>query len=98
VEGIYKHIDDIAVKNKNLAQKLIDGHDACMMAFKLATIVTDVPFAFEHNDSEVKKLEIEDFKRALEKEEFHTLPKRVDDIFDYDGKFNSDGKGQMKLI
>jgi len=98
VEGIYQHVDEIAVKNKKLAQKLIDGHDACILAYKLATIVKDVPFAFEFNDTKIDSIELEDFKRALEKEEFHTLPKRVDEVFGKDGKITTDGKGQMKLL
>ena len=68
------------------------------MAYKLATIVKDVPFAFEFNDTKIDGIDIEDFKRALEKEEFHTLPKRVDEVFGKDGKLTTDGKGQMKLL
>lgn len=98
IDNIYKHIDDIALKNKNLSQKLVDGFDACILARKLAEIVRDVPFVFDFKDSEVQNIQIEDFKKALEKEEFHTLPKRVDEIFQKDGTFNHDRKGQMKLL
>ena len=98
IEEIYKHIDDIAVKNKKLSQRLIDGYDACIMARKLAEIVKDVPFAFEFEDSNIDLIDLEEFKHELEKEEFHTLPKRVDEVFGKDGKIISDGKGQMKLL
>lgn len=98
IENIYKNIDEIATKNKKLAEKLINGHDDCMMGQKLATIVRDVPFAFEFEDSNVANIDITEFKNALLKEEFNTLPKRLEEVFGKDGKFNSNGKGQMKLI
>jgi DNA polymerase-1 len=98
VENIYKHIDDIAAKNKKLAQKLLDGFDACMIAKKLAKIVRDVPFVFDFPAAQIDTIELEEFKHALEREEFHTLPKRVDEVFGRDGKITSDGKGQMKLL
>jgi DNA polymerase-1 len=98
IDNIYKNIDEIASKNAKLAQKLIDGHDDCRISHQLAKIVTDVPFVFDFKDSEVQNIQTEDFKKALEKEEFHTLPKRVDEIFQKDGTFNHDGKGQMKLL
>jgi DNA polymerase-1 len=98
VEDIYKHIDEIEQKNKKLAQKLLDGYDACMIAKKLAQIVRDVPFVFDFKASEVENIELAEFKVALEKEEFHTLPRRVDEVFGSDGKFTTNGKGQMKLL
>ncbi len=98
VENIYKKIDEVAVKNKNLAEKLINGHDACMLAQKLATIVRDVPFAYDFDATRIEKIELEDFKMALIRQEFHTLPKRLDEIFGKDGKVTDKGKGQMKLL
>lgn len=96
--NIYKNIDNIAAKNKNLAQKLIDGHDSCMVSLQLAQILDDVPFVFDVKDADVSNIDIDEFKRSLEKNEFYTLPRRVDEIFDKDGKFKKDGKGQMKLL
>ena len=60
--------------------------------------MTDVPLVFEFSECQVDEIDLEMFKKELMKYEFHTLPKRVDEIFDKDGAFNSDGKGQMKLI
>ena len=98
VENIYKNIDNIAEKNKKLADKLVDGHDACMMAYKLATIIKDVPFAYDFEATKIENIELDEFRNALIKEEFHTLPKRLDEIFGKDGKVTDKGKGQMKLL
>ncbi len=98
VEKIYKSLDEIATKNKKLADRLIEGHDACMIAYKLATIVRDVPFVFDLKASRMEEIQLDDFKEALIKEEFHTLPRRVDEIFGKDGKVTDKGKGQMKLL
>jgi len=98
VDKIYKSLDEIAVKNKKLADRLIEGHDACMIAYKLATIVRDVPFVFDLKASKMEEIQLDDFKSALIKEEFHTLPRRLDEIFGKDGKVTDKGKGQMKLI
>lgn len=98
VENIYKNIDGIAEKNKKLADKLVDGHEACMMAYKLATIIKDVPFAYDFDATKIESLELDEFRDALIKEEFKTLPKRLDEIFGTDGKVTDKGKGQMKLL
>ncbi len=98
IEGIYKNLDNIMVGNPKLAQKLIDGHDACILAHKLATILTDVPFVFHIQECEIGNIQLEDFKDSLAKEEFHTLPRRVDEIFAGKGKFTGENKGQMKLL
>lgn len=98
VENIYKNIDNIALKNKKLADKLVDGHEACMMAQKLATIIKDVPFAYDFDATKIEKIELDEFRNALVREEFHTLPKRLDEIFGKDGKVTDNKKGQMKLL
>ena len=98
VENIYKNLDEIATKNKKLADRLTEGHEACMIAYKLATIVRDVPFVFDLKASRMEEIQLDDFKEALIKEEFHTLPRRVDEIFSKDGKVTDKGKGQMKLL
>lgn len=98
VENIYKNLDAIATKNKKLADRLIEGHEACMIAYKLATIVRDVPFVFDLKASRMEEIQLDDFKNALIKEEFHTLPRRLDEIFGKDGKVTDKGKGQMKLL
>jgi DNA polymerase-1 len=98
VENIYKNLDAIATKNKKLADRLIEGHEACMIAYKLATIVRDIPFVFDLKASRMEEIQLDDFKNALIKEEFHTLPRRLDEIFGKDGKVTDKGKGQMKLL
>jgi len=96
VDNIYKHLDDIAAKNKALAQKLIDGAEAAEMGKKLAQIVLDVPFVCDFNDCQTSKIDIGAFKKALEEFEFKTLPKRVDEIFNQ--KVEVKKENQMKLL
>ena len=96
VDNIYKHLDDIAVKNKSLAQKLIDGAEAAALGKKLAAIVTDVPFVCNFEDCETRKIDIESFKKALQEFEFKTLPKRVDEVLNH--KTEVKKQNQMKLL
>lgn len=96
VDNIYKHLDDIAVKNKNLAQKLIDGAESATLSKKLAQIVTDVPFVCNFEDCETKKIDVESFKKALEEYEFKTLPKRVEEVLNHKAEVKK--QNQMKLL
>ncbi len=94
--NIYQHLDDIAVKNKNLAQKLIDGSEAGHISYTLAKIKTDVPFSYSLEECETSKIDIDAFKKALEEFEFKTLPKRVDEVL---GRREETKKqNQMKLL
>lgn len=96
VDNIYKHLDDIAVKNKALAQKLIDGAEAAELGKKLAQIVTDVPFVCDFDECQASKIDAGALKRALESYEFKTLPKRVDEIFNHKAEVKKEN--QMKLL
>lgn len=96
VDNIYKHLDEIAVKNKNLAQKLIDGAESAILGKKLAAIVSDVPLVCKFEDCETTKIDIEEFKKALEQYEFKTLPKRVDEVLNHKAEVKK--QNQMKLL
>ena len=96
IENIYKHLADIAIKNKNIAQKLIDGAESAALSQKLATIVTDVPFAIDYDDCLTSKIDIEAFKKALEEFEFKTLPKRVEEVLAKKEEVKKNN--QMKLL
>lgn len=96
VDNIYKHLDKIALKNKSLAQKLIDGAEAATLGKKLAAIVTDVPFKCDFEDCETSKIDVEAFKKALEIYEFKTLPKRVEDVLNHKEEVKK--QNQMKLL
>lgn len=99
IDNIYKNIDKIALKNEKLAQKLVNGHDDCMMSFKLAKILADVPFSFDIKDCELSKIDIDSLKKAFEQYDFKTLPKRVDEVFGLNGEVNKAEKAsQMKLL
>lgn len=98
-ENIYKHLPDIAVKNKNLAQKLIDGAENGQISFQLAKIMTDVPFSYNFDDCKFSNIDVEAFKKALMEYEFNTLPKRVDEVFNNVAKGQEAKKqNQMKLL
>lgn len=96
VENIYKHLDDVAVKNKNLAQKLIDGAESAILGKKLATILKDVPFACDFDNCLTTKIDVDAFKTALGEYEFKTLPKRVDEVLTEKQKTKKEN--QMKLL
>lgn len=96
IDNIYKHLDEIAVKNKGLAQKLIDGAEAATLGKKLAKIVTDVPLVCKFEDCETTKIDISAFKKALEQYEFKTLPKRVEEVLNRHEETKK--QNQMKLL
>ncbi len=95
-ENIYKHIGDIGVKNKNLAQKLIDGAESGQISYTLATILQDVPFSYKEDDCLFSKIDVEAFKEALVEREFKTLPKRVEEVFNLKEEVKKEN--QMKLL
>ncbi len=94
--NIYKNIDEIGVKNKNLAQKLIDGAESGDVSFRLAKILTDAPVVCSFDDCLTSKIDIEAFKNALKEHEFNTLPKRVDEVLTR--KEETKKQNQMKLL
>lgn len=96
VDNVFKHLDDVAIKNKGLAQKLIDGAESAIMSKKLATILTDVPFPYDVDDCDVEKIDAEAFKKALVEYEFKTLPKRVEEVLNH--KTEVKKQNQMKLL
>ena len=97
VDNIYRNIEKLKVKNAKLAQKLIDGEENARIAHQLATILTDAPFEYSFSDCDIKHLDVESFKKALESYDFKTLPKRLDEVFGKDGSI-AKSKMQMKLL
>ncbi len=95
-ENIYKHLDEIAVKSKNVAQKLIDGAESGTISHKLAKIVTDVPLVCDFDDCFTTNIDIAAFKSALRELEFKTLPERVDEVLTR--KEETKKQNQMKLL
>ncbi len=99
IEEIYKNLGDIASKKKGLADKLTNGAEAAVLAKTLAKILTDVPFSHDFSDMDFKKIDIDGLKKAFEKYDFKTLPKRVDEVFGRIEKTKQQKKAeQMKLI
>lgn len=101
VDNIYKNIGEIRKKNPNLAAKLEAGHESAVLCHQLATILTNVPFEYDLEASNVKHISYEKWRKAFEKYEFKTLPIRLDQAF---GKAVSPMSkkqkeaGQMKLL
>lgn len=93
-ENVFAHISDIEKENPKLAQKLAEGSDQAFLAKKLAALDCNVPFIFSLKDCEIGHLSKEKFIAAFESFEFHSLQRRLDDVF---GK-NGTNKNQMKLI
>ena len=98
VDNIYKNISKIKSKNPSLAQKLEEGRSSAKLAHQLSTILTNAPFKYDFSDCDMKNLDVEGFKKALEAYDFKTLPKRLDEIFKKSGKIEKISKIQMKLI
>ena len=98
VDNIYKNMVKIRAKNPKLAEKLEAGKDNAILAHKLATILTDAAFAYDFSDCDMKNLDVEEFKKALEAYDFKTLPKRLNAIFQKNGKIEKISDTQMKLI
>lgn len=96
VDNIYMHLDDIAIKNNTLAQRLIDGAQDAELSKKLAQIVTSVPLVCDLDDCKTTKIDVEGFKKALSEYEFKTLPQRVDEIFNQKKEVKK--QNQMKLL
>ncbi|HVZ67634.1 MAG TPA: 5'-3' exonuclease H3TH domain-containing protein [Patescibacteria group bacterium] len=96
VDNIYAHLDEIAVKSKGVAEKLVNGAEEAALGKKLATIVTDVPFHFDFDEYKTSNIDVEAFKKALEEYEFNTLPKRVDEVLTE--KQETKKANQMKLL
>lgn len=98
IENIYRNMARIKTKNPKLAQKLEMGRENAKLAHQLATILINAPFAYDFSDCDIKNLDVSGFKKALEDYDFKTLPKRLDGIFQKDGKVEKIEKTQMKLI
>lgn len=93
-ENVFAHISEIEEKNPKLAMKLAEGSDQAFLAKKLAALDTKVPFVFSLDDCNVKNLSKQKFIEAFDSFEFHSLQKRLDDVFEK----NDNAKNQMKLI
>jgi DNA polymerase-1 len=93
-ENVFSHISEIEARNPKLAMKLAEGSDQAFLAKKLAALDTKVPFVFSFDDCDVKNLSKEKFITAFDSFEFHSLQKRLDDVFEK----NDNAKNQMKLI
>jgi len=98
VDNIYKNISKIKIKNPKLAEKLEEGRGNAKLAHQLAKILINAPFKYDFSDCDMKNLDVEGFKKALEAYDFKTLPKRLDEIFGKNGKIEKISKTQMKLI
>lgn len=97
VENIYKNISKLKTQNLKLAEKLENGQANARLAHQLATILTNAPFKYDFADCDVKNLDVDGFRNALEEYEFKTLPKRLSEVFRKDGKIQN-SKSQMKLL
>lgn len=99
VKGIYEHLDEIKKENIKLGEKLEAGHDSAILCHQLASILLSVPFEYDFKDCDVENISYEAWRKAFEKYEFKTLPKRLDDAFlknQKEGK--KENANQMKLL
>lgn len=81
VKNIYEHLDEVKKENPKLGEKLEKGHDSAILCHQLASILLNVPFEYSFTDCEVEHISYDDWKKAFEKYQFKTLPKRLDEAF-----------------
>ncbi len=89
LEGIYKHIAELHVKN---SQKLIEGSEHAALCKKLATIVTDAPVTLYLEKCQVSDFTIDSLREGFVDEGFKTLTNRLNGVF---GKATT-GKKEQK--
>lgn len=80
VEGIYEHIDEI--EKAGLRNKLIEGKENAILSKELATIVKDVPFDFNIEETIFKKPDIEKLIGIFAELEFKTFAAKVQKLFE----------------
>jgi DNA polymerase I len=77
LENIYKHLEDIKLKNPGLALKLANGAEAAGLAQKLAGVVLDAPITLDIEKSSIGYFDKERLKKEFEKYNFKSLLKRL---------------------
>ncbi|MEI6885873.1 MAG: 5'-3' exonuclease H3TH domain-containing protein, partial [Bacteroidota bacterium] len=85
VENLVAHPEKVA--NEKLRQKVIDFKDQALMSKSLATIILDVPIAFEPDKLVMEPPDEQRLKRLFDELEFRALGERV---FKWAGSFNSE--------
>lgn len=79
VEGIYKHIDEI--EKAGIKTKLIEGKENAFLSKELATIVTDVPFEFNLEDTVFEKPDIDKLIKIFAELEFKSFAAKLQKLF-----------------
>lgn len=74
LDGIYKNVDEIQDK---LKEKLVNGKESAYLSYKLATIVRDVPFDFNVEDSKDWDLISDNVINLFSDYGFKTLTARI---------------------
>lgn len=74
LENLLNHADEIKGK---LGEKIRDNAQQGVLSKKLATIITDVPIAFDEADLKMCEPNVEALKELFQELEFRTLAKRV---------------------
>jgi DNA polymerase-1 len=77
LEGIYKNLEAIKLKNPNLALKLAEGAEAAGLAQKLAGVVLDAPVTLDIEKADIKYFSKEGLIKEFEKFNFKSLLKRL---------------------
>jgi len=77
LENIYNSLEEIKVKNTNLALKLATDAEAAGLAQKLAGVVLDAPIALDIEKADVKYFDKKELIKKFEKFGFKSLLKRL---------------------
>lgn len=84
IDGIYEHIDEI--KSASQKNKLIEGRDSAFASRELATIVLDVPLAFDFDHCQMSCPDPEGITKIFRDLELRNLLKRLPKVL---GHFNN---------
>ncbi|MBS6511777.1 MAG: DNA polymerase I, partial [Clostridiales bacterium] len=74
IENLYEHLDELP--GNKMKEKIVAGKESAFLSKKLATIVTDVPIAFELEELAFRGLEDQALYQVLSSLEFSSLIKR----------------------
>lgn len=74
IENLYEHLDELP--GNKMKEKIVAGKESAFLSKKLATIVTDVPIAFELEELVFRGLEDQALYQVLSSLEFSSLIKR----------------------
>ena len=95
IEGLLENVSKLKGKIK---EKIEENKELGILSKKLATIITDVPIAFETEDLKFEVKDIDKTKKLFEDLEFRRLAKSLDSIFGFEKNISDELKLKTEII